>query len=328
MHTFDANRQQALVPFAQRLDGTGIKGQRTTGLQVTGQPLLACRQHATLRRQQGTQALTCLETVQHALQAPADDDRVRPGAGRQTRSAQLGLHTATAQRTTRTTRDGVQARIIGTGFVDQLGIGVGARVGIEHAIAVGEDHQQISLDQIRHQRRQGVVITETDLVGDHRVVFVDNRYNPQLNQRAQGAAGVQVTLAVRQVVMGQKDLRSVPAVFSEARLPRLHQAHLADGSGCLQLVHGTRSLGPAQAAHTGGYRPGRHQHQLDTRFMQRHHLLDPDTHGRAIQAFAICRQQGTADFHDPALGTRHLAPHLLPTYADLWILKNSACYAL
>ncbi|MCY1449776.1 hypothetical protein D9M71_665390 [compost metagenome] len=117
--------------------------------------------------------------------------------------------------------------------------------------------------------------------------------------------------------MGQEDLRGVPAMLGKARFPGLHQAHLADRSRSLQLVHRTRSLGPAQAAHPGSNRPGRHQYQFNTCLMQRYHLLDPDTHGGAIQALAICCQQGTADLHHPALRTRHLAPHLLPTYIDL-----------
>ena len=41
-----------------------------------------------------------------------------------------------------------------------------ARIGIEHAIAIGEDHQQIGLDQVGNQCGQGIVVTEADLVGD------------------------------------------------------------------------------------------------------------------------------------------------------------------
>ncbi|MOA25316.1 hypothetical protein D3C78_1460330 [compost metagenome] len=100
-------------------------------------------------------------------------------------------------------------------------------------------------------------------------------------------------------------------VVGKARLPGLHQAHLADGGGSLQLMHRAGSRRPAQAAHTGGHSPGRNQYQLDASLMQGHHLLDPHRHCLAIQALAICRQQCAADLHDPALRTRHLAPHHL-----------------
>ncbi|MNT04455.1 hypothetical protein D3C72_1390340 [compost metagenome] len=153
---------------------------------------------------------------------------MRSGTRCQACSAQLGLHAATTQRTTGTTGHGIQARIIGTGFVDQLRIRVVARVGIEHAVAVGEDHQQVGFDQVGDQRGQGVVVTETDFVGDHRVVLVDYRHDAQLDQGAQGAARIEVTLAVGQVIVGQENLRRVPAMLGKARLPGLHQAHLAD----------------------------------------------------------------------------------------------------
>ena len=111
--------------------------------------------------------------------------------------------------------------------------------------------------------------------------------------------------------MGQQDLRRVAAVLGKAGFPGLHQAHLADGGGGLQFVHRAGSRGPAEAAHPGGNRSGRHQHQLNACFMQGHHLLDPDAHGCAIQTFAIRRQQRTSDLYDPALRTCHFAPHHL-----------------
>ncbi|MCY1173178.1 hypothetical protein D9M73_133320 [compost metagenome] len=233
------------------------------------------------------------------------------GTGRQTRRTQLGLHTATPQRPARTARHCIERRIIGTRFVNQLGIRIVARISIEHAVAIRQDHQQVRLDQVRHQRRQGVVVAKTDFVGDHGVILVDHRDNLQLDQRTQGAAGVQVALAVGQVVVSQENLRGMPAMLGEARLPGLHQPHLADCGGSLKLVHRTGSRGPAQTAHTGRHRPGGHQHQLDTRLMQGHHLFNPDTHCRAIQALAVRRQQSAADLHDPTLRTCHLAPHHL-----------------
>ncbi|MNV22697.1 hypothetical protein D3C71_1136840 [compost metagenome] len=233
------------------------------------------------------------------------------GTGRQTRRTQLGLHTATPQRPARTARHCIERRIIGTRFVNQLGIRIVARIGVEHAIAIRQDHQQVCLDKVRHQRRQGVVVAETDFVGDHGVILVDDRNDFELDQCAQGTAGVQVALAVGQVVVGQENLRRVPAMLGKARLPGLHQPHLADCGGSLKFVHRTGSRGPAQTAHTGRHRPGGHQHQLDTRLMQGHHLLNPDTHCRAIQAFAVRRQQSAADLHDPTLRTCHLAPHHL-----------------
>src|SRR5450830_507208 len=279
---------------------------------------------AALRRQQRTDALTGLEAVEHALQAPADDDGVRAGARSQARRTQLGLHAATAQGPTDAASHGVQRRVIGAGFVDQFGMGVVARVGVEHTVAVGEDHQQVGFHQVGHQGSQGVVVAETDFVGDHRVVLVDHRDRLELHQRAQRTAGVEVALAVGQVVVGQQDLRRVKAVLGEAGFPGLHQAHLADGGSSLQFVHRAGARGPAEAAHPGGNRSGRDQHQLDTGLMQGHHLLDPHAHGCAIQPLAICRQQRTSDLYDPALRTCHFAPHHLQPWLEGWTRPSAA----
>lgn len=208
-----------------------------------------------------------------------------------------------------------ERRVISTGFVDHLGVRVITRIGIKHAVTISQDHQQISLDQISHQRGQRIVVTEADFVRDHRVIFIDDRDHAQFHQRTQGAAGIEVAFAIRQIVMGQQDLRGMPGMLGKARLPGLHQAHLANGRSRLQLVHGTRSHRPAQAAHSGRNRTRRHQHQLYASLVQRHHLFNPNAHRRAIQALAIRCQQRAADLHDPALRTRHLAPHHHPTYA-------------
>ena len=60
---------------------------------------------------------------------------------------------------------------------------------------------------------------------------------PQLEQREQRRAGVQVALAVGQVGMGEQHLGAADAVLAQRRLVHLGQAHLADGGGRLQLVH-------------------------------------------------------------------------------------------
>jgi hypothetical protein len=55
--------------------------------------------------------------------------------------------------------------------------------------------------------------------------------------------------------------------------------------------------------------------------MQRHHLLDPNTHRVAIKTFAVRRQQRTSDLHNPTLGTCHLAPHDLSTLSQRYKFK-------
>ena len=315
LHGLHTDRQQALAILAQRLHRTGVQHQRTAGLQVASQPLLARRQQAALGGQQRAQTFARLEPRQHLLDGTANDHRMRAGARSQTRSTQLGLHAATAQRTTDATCHGIQCRIIGAGFEDQLGIGVVARVGVVHAVAVGEDHQQIGFHQVGYQRGQGVVVAEADFIGDHGVVLVDHRDHVEIHQGAQGTARVEIALAVGEIVVRQQHLCGTPVVLGKARLPGLHQGHLANGGSGLQLVHRARSAGPAQAAHAGCHRAGRYQHQFHALLTQRDHLLDPHRHGRTIQATPVGGQQRASDLHHPAPRAGHLVTHDLPTLA-------------
>ena len=73
-------------------------------------------------------------------------------------------------------------------------------------------------------------------------------------QGAQGGAGVEVALAIGQVLVGEQDLRCVQAVRAEAGFVRLDQTHLAECGGRLLLMKLTRASRPAQALHALGYR--------------------------------------------------------------------------
>ena len=60
-------------------------------------------------------------------------------------------------------------------LLDQRRRGVEARVGGEEARRVGEQHEEVGVDQVRDQRREAVVVAEADLVVGDGVVLVDDR---------------------------------------------------------------------------------------------------------------------------------------------------------
>ncbi len=65
-----------------------------------------------------------------------------------------------------------------------------AGIGSVETVGVGQQHQQVRLDQQRHLRRQGVVVTETELVGRGGVVLVDDRHYFPVEQTLESVAGV------------------------------------------------------------------------------------------------------------------------------------------
>ena len=66
---------------------------------------------------------------------------------------------------------------------------------VSSAGRVGEQHEQVGGDQVGDERGQAVVVAEADLVVGDGVVLVDDRHHAEVEQPAEGAAGVQVLLA-------------------------------------------------------------------------------------------------------------------------------------
>ena len=105
--------------------------------------------------------------------------------------------------------------------------------------------------------------------------------------------------------MGEQHLGGVQPVLLEAGFPGLHQPHLADGGGGLQLMHGIRAARPAQPGHALGHRAGGHHHDVDAALAQGHHAVHPDLHQVPVQAAAVVGEQSAANFDYPACALRH-----------------------
>ena len=59
--------------------------------------------------------------------------------------------------------------------VEPPGGGIVARVARVEPVDVGEEHEEVGVDQARHQRGEVVVVADLDLLDRHRVVLVDHR---------------------------------------------------------------------------------------------------------------------------------------------------------
>ena len=142
--------------------------------------------------------------------------------------------------------------------------------------------------------------TELDLVGDDGVVLVDDRHHAEFEQGAQRRARVQVTLAVGQIGMGEQHLRRAQIMIGERAFIDLYQAHLPDGRGGLQFMHGLRTAAPAKALHALGDRATRDQHDLMTFATHRRDLLGPAGDRGAVESGPVRGHQRTADLDDDA----------------------------
>ena len=70
-------------------------------------------------------------------------------------------------------------------------------IGGEQPGRVGEEHEHVGLHEVRHERGEPVVVAVADLVVGDGVVLVDDRDDAEVEQAAQGVAGVQVLRRAR-----------------------------------------------------------------------------------------------------------------------------------
>ncbi len=297
-----ANRQQAFALSDQGLHRARIEHQSASDLQVVGQPLAAGGQRQLAGGELAADHLACGQSLQYFVLAPAGDDGVGATARGPLRGQDLGQHAAGADAGACAASHIFQLRIARRGLMDEFGIGMLARIGAVQAGLVGQDDQGVSFDQIGDQRAQGVIVADLDLVGGDRVVFVDDRDDLQLQQGAQGAAGVQVTLPISQVGMGEQDLGGVQAVAPKTAFIGLDQAHLANRGGGLQLVQRGRSFRPAQTIDALGDGAAGDQHYFLVLLDQGRDLFSPAGQAGMIQAAAVVGDQAAADLDHDALG--------------------------
>src|SRR5574343_94584 len=290
----NADRQQAFADF-QRIDCAGVQNQAAGQLQVVGQPLLAGGERRGLRDEQGTDGFASGQADDRIDFAAAGDGGVSAASGGAFCGDHLGDHAAGADSGAGAAGHRFERGVAGGGYGDQGGVRVLARVGGVEADLVGQDDQRVGFDQVGDQSAQRVVVAELDFVGDHRVVFVDDRHDAEFEQGSQCRAGVQVALAVGQVVVGEQNLGGVQAVLVEGGLVGFDQASLADGGSSLLFMNGFRAAAPAQAPYAAGDGTGGNHDDFLTLLAQEGDLACPVTDGGEIEAAPVVGDERRAD---------------------------------
>src|SRR5690606_22186151 len=111
----------------------------------------------------------------------------------------LGLHPAGADPGAARLPDPYAGEVVGAGDLGDQGGGARGGVGVVQPVDVGEEHEQVGAHEVGDERPEPVVVAEADLGGGHGVVLVDDRDDPEVQQRLEGAAGVAVVAAARDV---------------------------------------------------------------------------------------------------------------------------------
>mmetsp|Transcript_41772 Transcript_41772/g.107855 ORF Transcript_41772/g.107855 Transcript_41772/m.107855 type:complete len:274 (-) Transcript_41772:435-1256(-) len=273
---------------------------------MTGEPLLSGSNPALLRQQQGSYYIALPQSANHTLDSATDDHSKSPGPCRKPCRPQLGLHATTTKNSSATTGHGVQFAVFGPPLRHQASARMLPRILVKQAQLVGQDNQAVRLNQIGNQRPKGVVVAKPNLIGNNGIVFIDDWHYTKVQQGAQCASAVQISLTVRQIIMGQQNLRSMDVVPLELGFPRLHQPHLTNSCSGLKLMKLLGPNRPAQTTHP--FRDGtrRNNHHLDAVFNQLCNLIHPQTQRSHVQATAIVGQQGASDLDNQASGLAQL----------------------
>ena len=127
----------------------------------------------------------------------------------------LRRHAAAAPERARSAHLFLERSVDADHFFDQRRVRVEARVGGEHAGRVGEHHEQVGRHQVRDERGETVVVTETNLVVGNRVVLVHDWHGAELEEAGERLSGVEVLTALDEVVRHEQHLCGNQAVSGE-----------------------------------------------------------------------------------------------------------------
>ena len=216
----DADRQQRRPALAQRPRGAGVDAQRPVRRLGVLQPQLEARVAARPGRKRvpaalarparaitpgsSPEAMTVAMPAAVAISAATTFERMPPEPSGDVACADLSAPSASKSATSSTSS---RRR-------------VHARVGGVEAVGVGQQHEQLGAEQHRHLRGQEVVVAEGDLVGGGRVVLVDDRHDPPVEQLAQRAPRVEVVRARAHVEEREQHLRRSARARAAARRRR------------------------------------------------------------------------------------------------------------
>ena len=76
------------------------------------------------------------------------------------------------------------------------------RVFLIKPVDIGQDHQQISIDEMGNLSGQGIIIPEPNFFNRDGIILVDNWNNPKLKQCGECMSGIEKSATVCQVLMG------------------------------------------------------------------------------------------------------------------------------
>ena len=162
-------------------------------------------------------------------------------------------------------------------------------------------------DEHGHLRGEEVVVAERHLVGRRRVVLVDDRHDPPLEQPRQRPARVEVVRAGADVEEGEQHLGALDPALAQQLVVGPVEAALADGAGRLQVLDRGRARAHAEQAHAAGDRAAGDDDDVDALVVERGDLLADARDDGQAQLAVVLGDDRRSQLDD---GDRHVGPQL------------------
>ena len=140
---------------------------------------------------------------------------------------------------------------------------VETRVGGEEPGRVGEQDEHVGVHEVRHERREAVVVAVANLVVGHGVVLVDYGNHAEIEEAPQRVTRMEVLRSHAEVVRGEQHLAREQPVLPEDRADPCHEQRLPDRGDRLEQTRCRWDGSPRPSAgRPGRDRAGAHEHDL------------------------------------------------------------------
>ena len=297
----DADGQQRAAVALEGATGSRVDDDAAGRFHREGDPELSGRQRTRLGPHDGADPVPLLDRAsEDVVEVGAGDHRGDAGVGGHLRGLNLRGHAATPPVGAGAAGVGGEGCGDGGDLADQLGVGVLARIAGVQPGDVGEQHQALRAHEMCDQRRDPVVVAETDRVVGDGVVLVDDGHHAELQEPLECAARVEVLGALEEVERCEEELTGDDAVSGERLLVDGHQAALAHRRGSLQGagVSGTRGAVEAECRQAGRDRAGADEDDLVTVAARRCDLVAQLGDDVGADVSLVVGERRRADLHD------------------------------
>ena len=291
--TGDADGEDARALVLHRRARPRVEPEIASRAQGERDPVLLCREAPRGRDEEGALVFSGEDAREDVALRRVRDDDVRAGEGRAPGRLELARHS---------TRADVALRARAGPDVDEsLRLDVAddgdARArSVEQSVDVGQQHEDVGVDERRHHRGQLVVVAELDLLDRDGVVLVQDRHRPGVQQRRERGTSVVRPGTIGEIGVGQEDLRDRDLLPIERLLVRAHQQALAGGGRRLETRHLLRSSAIAELS-----RPERDRSARDEDDAALFVAKPADGSGEVSVSVLVSRERARADLDDDPL---------------------------